>query len=742
MEALVSKPVEASPSPPPQTSHHHHSRLQQQQRRSLLSAATSIAHLRQLHAHLLKLGARDVSAPLLSKLLAYPLSSASPSSLHYALCVFRRVPDPPTPLCNRLLKELSRSAEPRAALLAYARMRRDCVPLDRFSFPSLLKALARVAAEGEGVGVGREVHGLAARLGFDSDPFVQTGLVRAYAGYGCVDDARRIFDHMSHRDLVAWGVMLDGYYQSGSYASVLKLFDEMKLSSTAPPDQVALVTVLSACGRTRNLNAGRDIHSYIIDGGVEMDEHLRGALINMYASCGSMVHAQQLYDQFCLKNLVASTAMVFGYAKTGMIDLARSIFDEMEERDLVSWSAMVSGYVECGRPQEALALFNEMRGHAVKPDRITMLSVISASADLGALDNANWIHVFVDRNGFWDIASVNNALIDMYSKCGSLSRAYRVFVEMPLRNVISWTSMINGYAMHGDGESALKLFDKMKAEGVEPNEVTFIGLLYACAHSGLVDEGRKIFSSMVDDHGVNPKYEHYGCMVDLLGRAKQLGEAMELIEKMPFPPNVIIWGSLLGACRIHGDLQLGELAAKKIIELDPDHDGAYVLLSNIYAKASRWQDVVEVRKLMKSRGVLKERGCSWIESNGKVHEFAIADESHSRSSEIYVKLDEVVKELEFSGYVPDTHSVLVDLDEEEKKKAILMHSEKLALSFGLISSAGKGSCIRITKNLRVCEDCHSFMKAFSGVFGKDIVLRDRTRFHHFKDGVCSCKDFW
>uniref|UniRef100_A0A1D1ZLU0 Pentatricopeptide repeat-containing protein At4g14820 n=1 Tax=Anthurium amnicola TaxID=1678845 RepID=A0A1D1ZLU0_9ARAE len=726
---------------------HHH---QQQQQPVLFSSATafadnaaSIPHLRQLHAHLLKLGAaHDISAPFLSKLLSFSLPTASPSSLHYALSVFRRVPDPRTATCNRLLRELSRSAEPGTAVLAYARMRRDGVPLDRFSFPSLLKALGRAPAGAEGVRVGREVHGFAAKLGFDSDPFVQTGLVRAYSAGGCVDDARRVFDHMPQRDVVAWGVMLDGYCQSGRYMDVLSLFDEMTHSSAAVPDQVVLVTVLSACGRTRNLNSGRGIHSYITDSGMEIDEHLRGALINMYASCGSMDLAQQLYDEMCPKNLVASTAMVFGYAKAGMIDIARSIFDGMQERDLVSWSAMVSGYVECEQPHKALVLFNEMRAHDIRPDRITMLSVISACADLGALDKARWIHAFVDQNGFRDVTSVNNALIDMYSKCGSQARACRVFEEMPLRNVISWTSMINGYAMHGDGGSALKMFDKMKDEGIEPNDVTFIGLLYACAHSGLVDDGRRIFTSMVDDHRINPKYEHYGCMVDLLGRAKLLHEAMDVIDKMPFEPNVIIWGSLLGSCRVHGDLKLGELAAKRIIELDPDHDGAYVLLSNIYAKAGRWQDIVEVRKLMKYRGVLKERGCSWTESNGEVHEFATADESHPKSSEIYAKLDQIVKELELSGYIPDIQSVLVDLDEEEKRRAILAHSEKLALSFKLIDNAGNGSCIRIAKNLRVCEDCHSFMKAFSRVFVKEIVLRDRTRFHHFKDGTCSCKDFW
>ncbi|KAJ0974102.1 hypothetical protein J5N97_016067 [Dioscorea zingiberensis] len=719
MEILTVNPISSPPTPT-----------------HLISSAATVPQLKQIHARILRSGL-DLTPSLLSRLLSLPLNATATPSLDYALSVLLCTPRPPSRLRCRALRLL----DPRRTIVAYARLRQDGTDLDRFDFPPLLRAAAR-AGEGEGGdAIAREAHGFVVKMGFVADPFVVTALVRAYALRGWVTDARAVFDRMPERDLVAWGVMLDGCCQSGFYSEALQLFEEMK-SSNVTPDQMVLATVLSACGRTGNLSSGKAIHSYILETGIAMDAHIRSSLINLYSNCRSMDIAEELFDEMSPKDLVASTAMVFGYAKIGRIETARAIFDDMPEKDLVCWSAMISGYVESDKPSEALKLFNEMQDLGVRPDQITVLSVISACAHLGALDQAKWIHIFVDKNRFRDVLMIRNALIDMYSKCGNLAGAWRVFDGTPRKNVITWTSMITGLAMHGDGRSALVLFEQMKAEGVEPNGVTFIGLLYACSHSGLVAEGRQVFESMVREHKIEPKLEHYGCMVDLLCRAKLLREAFELIESMPFRPNVIIWGSLLGGCRVHMDVELGEIAANKILELDPDHDGAYVLLSNIYAKANMWDEVGRVRRLMKCRGVSKEKGCSWLEINGNVHEFLMGDESHPNSKDIYRKLEDIVQELEHNvGYSPDTGSVLVDLEEEEKKGAVLLHSEKLALSFGLINSE-RGSCIRIAKNLRVCEDCHSFMELVSKVFDREIVLRDRTRFHHYKNGVCSCKGFW
>lgn len=520
----------------------------------------------------------------------------------------------------------------------------------------------------------------------------------------------------------------------------MQIFEEMK-KSTVEPDRMLLCTILSACAHLGNLIYGKAIHDYITENNLVLDPHLQSALISMYASTGHMDLAQELFNQMSPKNLVVSTSMISWYSRAGQIENARAIFDQMGERDLVCWSAMISAYAESDRPQESLSLFEEMQMLGLKPDQVTILSVISACAHMGSLDQAKWIHLYVSRNGFGESVPVSNALIDMYAKCGSLEEARGIFERIPNKNVISWTSMITACAMHGDALTVLRLFSEMKEKKCEPNEITFIGVLYACSHAGLVKEGQEIFNSMFNEHKIVPSHEHYGCMVDLFGRANLLGEALKVIETMPVEPNVVIWGSLMSACQVHGVTELGEFAAKQVLSLESNHHGAHVLLSNIYAKEKRWQDVGELRNLMRERGIWKERGSSRIELDGEVHEFLIGDRNHNCSDQIYKKLDAVVEELKQVGYSPSADCVYVDLEDEDKREVVLRHSEKLALCYGLLNE-NTGSCIRIIKNLRVCEDCHKFMKLASKVYKKEIIIRDRTRFHHCRDGLCSCKDYW
>lgn len=396
--------------------------------------------------------------------------------------------------------------------------------------------------------------------------------------------------------------------------------------SGAVPDQLILAAVLSACGHIRHLRIGKAIHSYMLVSDIIINAHLSSALINLYASCAEMDIAEKLYNGMPRKDLVSSTAMVFGYAKNGKVEVARSIFDRMPEKDVVSWSAMIAGYAESNQPNEALSLFSDMQEHGVSPDEVTVLSAISACANLGSLDKAIWIQSFTEKNGLSKILRICNALIDMFAKCGGITVALKIFNEMPHKDVITWTSMIAAFAMHGDGKSALVLFEKMKNEGVEPNKVTFLNLLYACCHAGLLHEGRLLFRYMIEEYRIEPNHEHYGCMVDLLGRAKLLQEAVDLIKSMHLRPNVAIWGSLLAACWMHGDLKLGAFAAKKVLELDPNHGGASVLLSKIYVKFGNWNDAEEVRGVMKLNGVSKETGSSWMELNDPNHEFAVGDE--------------------------------------------------------------------------------------------------------------------
>ncbi|KAK7410880.1 hypothetical protein VNO78_02076 [Psophocarpus tetragonolobus] len=708
--------------------------------KALLASCKTVWQVKQVHAQMLICCSSNVenSNSLLLKLV---LSCCTlPSAIHYdyALSLFSHIPNPNTHFSNQLLHQFSRSPTPENTLFLYRHLRNNAfpLPLDTFSFPPLFKAISRLSA----IHLGLEIHGLTSKLGFHADPFIQTALITMYAACGRIVHARFLFDNMSHPDLVTWNIIIRGYSHMGLYHHVLNLYEQMKTSCTEP-DAIILCTVLSACGHVGNLAYGKAIHDFINDNCLHFHSHLHTALVNMYANCGAMDLARQVYDQLPSKHLIVSTAMLSGYAKLGMLQDARFLFDQMVEKDLVCWSAMISGYAESDRPQQALQIFNEMQQQSVVPDQITMLSVISASAHVGALVQAKWIHTYAHKNGFGRAVPVNNALIDMYAKCGNLDRARQVFDNMPRKNVISWSSMLNAFAMHGDADGAIDLFHRMKQHNIEPNGVTFIGVLYACSHAGLVEEGRKFFSSMINKHGISPQREHYGCMVDLFCRANLLTKARELIETMPFPPNVIIWGSLMAACQNHGEVELGEFAAKKLLELEPDHDGALVVLSNIYAKEKRWDHVGLVRKLMRHKGVSKEKACSRIEVNNEVHGFMMADRYHKQSDETYKKLDEVVSQLKLVGYTPSTSSILVDLEEEDKKEVVLWHSEKLALCFGLISER-KESCIRIVKNLRICEDCHSFMKLASKVYRIEIVMRDRTRFHHFNEGICSCRDYW
>ncbi|XP_051152625.1 pentatricopeptide repeat-containing protein At4g14820 [Andrographis paniculata] len=698
----------------------------------LISTATSLPHLKQIHAQLLR---HPHHHQHLIHLLLPSLSFPS-----YALSLLSAIPaataPPPPKLSNKILKHLSRSNDPYYTLLFHQKMQAKAFPIDRFTFPPLLKAASKSMAINEG----KMIHSLCAKLGYASDPFVETALVGMYAACGMVSEARQVFDKMSHRDVVTWHIMIDGYCQSQRFDDVQALITEMKRSDINP-DARLYTTILSACGRAGNLELGKLMHSLISENGIVIDSHLQSALLNMYITSGAMDIAQRMYDSFSKKNVVASTAMISGHSKNGNVEAARIVFNQIDDKDLVCWSAMISGYAESNRPQEALKIFDDMQRRGVKPDQVTMLSVISACASLGALNQGKKIHSIVDDKGFGKALPINNALIDMYAKCGSLEDAKRVFARMRRRNVISWTSMISALATHGDVDDALTHFHQMKNENVEPNWVTFVGVLYACSHAGLVQEGRKMFEAMVNEYAITPKLEHYGCMVDLYGRANLLADALEIVEQMPMAPNVIIWGSLMAACRIHGAFELGEFAAKSLLELDPDHDGAHVFLSNVYAKEKRWKNVGEVRHYMKKKGITKERGCSRIEDDDGIHEFLTADKSHRRTGEIYAKLEEVRDEVEKIGYAPNTNCVLLDIEEVEKKEIVLWHSEKLALCYGLISCERR-SCIHIIKNLRICEDCHSFMKLASRAMDREIVVRDRTRFHHFRHGSCSCKDYW
>ncbi|GMP94174.1 hypothetical protein CsSME_00043722 [Camellia sinensis var. sinensis] len=529
--------------------------------------------------------------------------------------------------------------------------------------------------------------------------------------------AFRLFHQIHNRNSFIWNTLIRACAHSNAFKqqAILTYLDMLNDGSVVP-DKHTFPFVLKACAYLFALSQGKQIQAQLFKLGFHSDVYVNNSLIHFYGTCG------------CL-------------------DSARHVFDKMPERSVVSWNVMIEALVQLGEFENALKLFVEMQS-LFEPDGYSLQSVVNACAGLGALSLGLWVHAYVLRKCDSDISDdvlMNSSLVDMYCKCGSLDIAKQVFERMQKRDVTSWNSMILGLAMHGQAEAALEYFTRMVDEDLMPNSVTFVGVLSACNHRGMVAEGRKYFNAMIRDYMIEPVLEHYGCLVDLLARAGFIDEALDLVSNMPIKPDVVIWRSLLDACcKKNADVQLSEEVAKQLIESEGGVcSGVYVLLSRVYGYASKWNEVGLVRKLMTDKGVTKEPGCSSIEIDGVAYEFFAGDTSHPQTKEIYQFLDEIEEKIESTGcYIPDfSQATLVDELDRGKKNSLRLHSERLAIAFGLLNTR-PGVPIRVFKNLRVCNDCHNVTKLISSIYDVEIIVRDRARFHHFKDGSCSCMDYW
>ncbi|KAJ7541357.1 hypothetical protein O6H91_10G055900 [Diphasiastrum complanatum] len=569
--------------------------------------------------------------------------------------------------------------------------------------------LLQICGDRRALADGKQVHAHLIKHGFESDIYVANTLVSMYAKCGNLPDAHQVFDNMDIRDVVSWTAMIAGYAKQQNGEESLKLFHRMKQAGIKP-NKVTFVCILSACSSVRALELGKQIHFEIIEAGVEAELNVGTALVDMYAKCGDLVQAQQ-------------------------------IFDQMPSPNVASWNAIITGYAQHKNGKKALQLWQKMKSVGLKPDVVTYVCILNSCGSLAALKQGKHVHDDVVEAGFESDNIIANALIDMYAKCGSLVSARQVFDNMPLRNVISWNAMIVGYSMHGDSEHVFHLFREMLDEDFRPDHVTFVAVLSVCSHQGLQEEGLRFFESMKKDYGLVPGLKHYGCMVDLLGRAGLLNEAFDLVKEMTLPADVALWKALLSACRVYDNLVLAERVAKHILELEPKNSAAHVLLSNIYAASNKQDEYLKLRNSMNARRVNKVPGCCWIEIGNTLHAFNSEDTSHPCQKEIYLELSRLCKQMKKAGYVPDTQFVLHSLDEENKESSLLHHSEKLAIAFGLISTE-PGTPIYIVKNLRVCGDCHSASKFISKICEREIIARDAHRFHHFNNGVCSCGDYW
>jgi pentatricopeptide repeat protein len=584
-----------------------------------------------------------------------------------------------------------------------------------------------------------ELHAAVLRAGLDSDRAVAFRLQRAYAASGRLDHSLTLLHRTQDPTAIFYTSAIRAHSSRGLSLAALALLSDM-LSDGLLPTAHTLSASLPAC---RGISLGRALHAYAFKLALSGDSYVATALLGMYARAGDAAAARALFDEMQPDpHVVSVTAMLTCYANMGALDDARSLFDGLPNKDFICWNAMIDGYTQHGKPNQALQLFRQMLRSSVQPDEVTVVLVLSAVAQLGTAESGKWLHSYVNNSRRVRLnLRVGTALVDMYCKCGSLEDAVAVFHGIADKDIVAWNAMINGYAMHGESTRALEMFAHLREQGLWPTDITFIGLLNACSHSGLVEDGRKFFRSMEQEYGIDPKIEHYGCMVDLLGRAGLVDEAFHLVQSMTLTPDAVLWVSLLAACRLHKNMALGQQIADYLVAKGLANSGMYILLSNIYAAVGKWEQVAQVRSMMKASGIQKEPGCSAIEIDRKVYEFVAGDMSHPRTDEIYAMLDKMNGLVKEHGHVPQTEIVLHDLDEPMKERALAVHSEKLAVAFGLVSTE-PAATIKIVKNLRACSDCHAVLKLVSKITGRKIVFRDRNRFHHFVDGSCTCGDYW
>ncbi|KAK9107378.1 hypothetical protein Syun_023389 [Stephania yunnanensis] len=580
-----------------------------EQQLSQLHKCSNLNHLKQIHAQIFRANLQQDLYVAPKLIVAFARFRQMPLALN----VFNQIQHPNVLLYNTLIRAYAQNAQHSHAFSAFFEMQNNGVCPDNFTYSFLLKACS-----GEfGLDQVQMIHAHIEKFSFSSDIFVPNSLIDCYSKIGArgIIAAKRVFDSMPERDVVSWNSMISGLVKVGELDKACQLFEEMP----------------------------------------ERDSVSWNAILDGYVKAGKMDVAFQLFGRMPERNVISWSTLILGYSKAGDIDMARMLFDRMPVKNLVTWTIMIAGYAEKGLAKEAFCLFDQLEKSGMEPDDGTYVSILSACAESGLLGLGKRAHASYKRERLGYSTLVCNALVDMYSKCGNLDAAMEIFNGMVRKDVVSWNSILQGLAVHGHGERALKLFSRMRNEGVLPDGVTFVGVLCACTHIGLVNDGRRYFTMMERDYGIAPQVEHYGCMIDLLGKGGHLKEAFELVERMPMEPNAIIWGTLLGACRMHYNVELAEEVVDRLIKLEPSNAGNYAILCTIYAAAGHWEDFAKVRLRMKSASVSKQAGASLIELDDEVHAFTVADRSHPHSSRIYSMMDRLGKHLKQVGYVPNVH---------------------------------------------------------------------------------------
>ncbi|GAB4848352.1 Pentatricopeptide repeat-containing protein At2g22070 [Ancistrocladus abbreviatus] len=695
---------------------------------------------------------------------------AKEGRMEAATRLFERIPQPDSVSWTAMIVGYAQMGCFGSAIKTFTDMIFYRISPTQYTITSILASCAAI----EALEIGRKVHSFIVKLGFSSFVPVANSLLNMYAKSGDMVKARIVFDRMRVRsisswnamislhmqsgrpdlacavfeemeehDIVSWNSMISGYNQHGFDVEALDTFSKM-LKFAFKPDRFTLAAVLSACANVENMKLGKQVHAYMMRTNFGTFGAAENALVSMYSRFGGVGSAQKIVEKSGISNvnMIAFTALLDGYVKLGNLRPARQIFDSLKERDVVAWTAMIVGYVQNGLNDDAVALFRLMLREGPKPNSYTLAAMLSVSSGFASLDHGRQIHAVAIRSGAVPSVSVGNALITMYSKAGSIDNARRVFnLVCWYRDTVSWTSMIIALAQHGLGEAAIELFEKMLTFGINPDHITYVGVLCACTHVGLVEKGWNYYNMMQNIHKIEPTPSHYASMIDLLGRAGLLQEAQDFIKNMPIEPDVIAWGSLLASCKVHKNAELAKIAAERLLLIEPDNGGAFSALANAYSACGRWEEAAKIRKSMKDKGVKKDQGFSWLQIRSEVHVFGVEDALHPQRDAIFAMMAKIWVEIKKMGFVPETAAVLHDLDEEVKEQILRYHSEKLAIAFGLMNTP-ENTTLRIMKNLRVCNDCHTAIKFISKLVGREIIVRDATRFHHFKNGTCSCRDYW
>ncbi|XP_017972366.1 PREDICTED: pentatricopeptide repeat-containing protein At1g08070, chloroplastic [Theobroma cacao] len=593
---------------------------------ALLHSSDQLNQFKQIHSQII------VNCAALTRILVKKLIDSS--FLGYAREVFNRIPLPDQALYISFISSYTKLSFNKEAIKLFASMHSSRTQMSSRAVLAVIKSCSGFS----GVSVGKQVHGLVVNYGFDLDVYVQSALMDFYAKKGDFFSARKIFDGILVKDPVFYNCLISGYSKVGDVMAAECLFDEMKEKTVAswnsmiscyvnngyhdkaleifermqanniPPSQITWVTLLSLTAKLRDLKLGLKVKKLIADSNICVNTIVLTAIVNMFVKCGA-------------------------------IDEAREEFDRMRTRDTLAWSAMISGYAQNRRATEALELFECMKKEQIRPNDVALVSVLSACSQLGSVEAGECLAAYIETQDLASNVYVASALLDMYSKFGNIAKARQVFDKMPERDIVSWNSMIVGLAVNGFAEDAILLYEKMKESEVKPDSITFVGLLTACSRTGLVELGLEFFRSMELHYSIEPKIEHYACIVDLFCRTGRLNEAYELVCRMEMEPNVVIWGTLLSASRTHLNVELAELCVEKLLKLEPENSGHYVLLSNIYASLGRWQAALEVRNLMKNKRVQKVAAYSWIELDNTVHKFLVGDTFHPRSSEVCCIVD-------------------------------------------------------------------------------------------------------